>query len=112
MHTLFQARCAASGRSQRDWRPGRSSGAAWVSAFADQHVLPARIAQSRPHTGGRPPVGSLYDTVRYLDEDAPSGTAGALYKLLTDPRYAGWLDDSQPLLVVQGDAVTDVDFPR
>ena len=48
--------------------------------------------------------------IRYIDEEAPSGTAGALRKLLEDPRYADWLDVSQPILIIQGDAVTDADF--
>lgn len=48
--------------------------------------------------------------VTYIDEDQPSGTAGGLRKMLLDPAYKGLLDESQPLLVVQGDAVTDASF--
>ncbi len=45
--------------------------------------------------------------VRYIDEAEPSGTAGGLRKMLLDPQYAGLLDEGRPILVVQGDAVTD-----
>jgi len=48
--------------------------------------------------------------VEYIDEAQPTGTAGGLRKMLMDPKYAGLLDQNQPLLVVQGDAVTDADF--
>lgn len=54
-------------------------------------------------------------TVCYLDEAAPSGTAGALRKML-DPQCVeakqiqAQFDPSLPLLVVQGDAVTDAHF--
>jgi NDP-sugar pyrophosphorylase family protein len=50
------------------------------------------------------------EKVLYIDELAPSGTAGALRKLLTEKDYSGWLDTSKPLLVAQGDSVTDADF--
>jgi mannose-1-phosphate guanylyltransferase len=50
------------------------------------------------------------DKVLYIDEAAPSGTAGALRKLLTEKDYSSWLDTSKPLLVAQGDSVTDADF--
>jgi mannose-1-phosphate guanylyltransferase len=46
----------------------------------------------------------------YVNETEPSGTAGALRKMLMQPEYAGLLDESKPLLVVQGDSVTDADF--
>lgn len=47
----------------------------------------------------------------YIDEAAPSGTAGALRQLLESPEKFGF-DPSKPTLVVQGDAVTDVDFSQ
>ena len=50
------------------------------------------------------------EQVFYIDEAEPSGTAGGLRKMLTLPQYAELLDLSKPLLVVQGDAVTDADF--
>jgi NDP-sugar pyrophosphorylase family protein len=46
----------------------------------------------------------------YIDENQPSGTAGGLRKMLLEPQWAPLLDTSLPLLVVQGDAVTDADF--
>jgi mannose-1-phosphate guanylyltransferase len=48
--------------------------------------------------------------VDYIDETQPTGTAGGLRKMLLDPQYGSLLDQTQPLLVVQGDAVTDADF--
>ena len=48
--------------------------------------------------------------VQYIDESEPSGTAGGLRKMLTDPQFAGLLDETKPLLIVQGDSVTDADF--
>ncbi len=48
--------------------------------------------------------------VQYIDESEPSGTAGGLRKMLTDPQFAGLLDESKSLLIVQGDSVTDADF--
>lgn len=48
--------------------------------------------------------------IAYIDEDQPSGTAGGLRKMLLDPQCQGMLDINQPLLVVQGDAVTDASF--
>lgn len=48
--------------------------------------------------------------VAYIHEAEPSGTAGGLRKMLTDPKYQSLLDMNQPLLVVQGDSVTDADF--
>jgi mannose-1-phosphate guanylyltransferase len=48
--------------------------------------------------------------IDYIDEAEPSGTAGGLRKMLTDTRYSGFLDTRQPLLVVQGDSVTDASF--
>lgn len=53
---------------------------------------------------------SKINTIQYIDETAPSGTAGGLRKMLCDPAYAGILDRSKPLLVAQGDSVSDVDF--
>lgn len=46
----------------------------------------------------------------YIDEAEPSGTAGGLRKMLTDESLKGLLDQNQPLLVVQGDSVTDASF--
>lgn len=46
----------------------------------------------------------------YIDENQPTGTAGGLRKMLLDPQWAPLLDVTRPLLVVQGDAVTDADF--
>ncbi len=48
--------------------------------------------------------------VDYIDESEPSGTAGGLRKMLTMPQYQPMLDLNTPLLVVQGDSVTDADF--
>ena len=48
--------------------------------------------------------------ISYIDESEPSGTAGGLRKMLLDERYAGFLDKTKPLLVVQGDSVTDASF--
>jgi NDP-sugar pyrophosphorylase family protein len=48
--------------------------------------------------------------IDYIDESQPTGTAGGLRKMLSDPQYVGLLDTASPLLVVQGDAVTDADF--
>lgn len=42
----------------------------------------------------------------YVDEHEPSGTAGGMAKALEQ----GLIDQTQPVLVVLGDAVTDVDF--
>lgn len=50
--------------------------------------------------------------VNYIDETEPSGTAGGLRKMLLDRRYQHFLNSSKPLLVVQGDSVTDADFSR
>lgn len=49
-------------------------------------------------------------SLHYIDEAAPSGTAGALRKLMEEPQYAEHWDPTRPILVVQGDAVTDVNF--
>jgi NDP-sugar pyrophosphorylase family protein len=53
--------------------------------------------------------------IHYIDESEPSGTAGALRKLVegTSPVCQQALKAFQPeqaILIVQGDAVTDVDF--
>jgi NDP-sugar pyrophosphorylase family protein len=48
--------------------------------------------------------------VAYIHESEPSGTAGGLRKMLTESQYQPLLDLNQPLLVVQGDSVTDADF--
>jgi len=53
---------------------------------------------------------SLAEEVLYIDESEPSGTAGGLRKMLTEPEYADLLDLNQSLLIVQGDSVTDADF--
>jgi hypothetical protein len=55
-------------------------------------------------------VGPAPDDIRYIDEAKPSGTAGALRKLLTEAEFKGWLDTDKPLIVAQGDSVTDADF--
>jgi NDP-sugar pyrophosphorylase family protein len=44
----------------------------------------------------------------YIDEDSPSGTAGGLVKALQQ----GLVDTGKPVLIVQGDAVTNADFSR
>ncbi len=50
-------------------------------------------------------------TIRYLDEPAPSGTAGGLRQVFSNPeKFPGVFSPDKPLLVVQGDAVTDADF--
>jgi NDP-sugar pyrophosphorylase family protein len=54
--------------------------------------------------------GPAPEDIAYIDEAEPSGTAGALRKLLTEKEYAGWLNLEKPLLVIQGDSVTDGDF--
>ena len=48
--------------------------------------------------------------VSYIDEAQPPGTAGGLRKMLTDSQFMSLLDVNQPLLVVQGDSVTDASF--
>jgi NDP-sugar pyrophosphorylase family protein len=48
--------------------------------------------------------------ITYIDESAPSGTAGGLRKILEAPEYRGQWDARLPMLIVQGDAVTDVNF--
>jgi NDP-sugar pyrophosphorylase family protein len=53
---------------------------------------------------------SIAEQIDYIDEAEPSGTAGGLRKMLTDPQYADLMDLSKPLLVVQGDSVTDASF--
>ncbi len=53
---------------------------------------------------------SRAERIDYIDEEAPSGTAGGLRKMLTNSNYTKLLDQGQPLLVVQGDSVTDADF--
>lgn len=47
--------------------------------------------------------------VSYIDEPAPSGTAGGLRKMLQDPARYGF-DPTKPVIIIQGDAVTDVDL--
>jgi NDP-sugar pyrophosphorylase family protein len=42
----------------------------------------------------------------FIDEEEPSGTAGGLLKALD----AGLVDRNQPILIMQGDAVTDADL--
>lgn len=50
-------------------------------------------------------------TIRYIDEPSPSGTAGALRKILQAPeQFAGYLDLARPLLIVQGDAFSNADL--
>lgn len=49
-------------------------------------------------------------SVRYIDEAQPSGTAGGIRKILEDPQYQALLDRNKPILIVQGDAVTDANF--
>jgi len=53
---------------------------------------------------------SLAETVSYIDEAEPSGTAGGLRKMLTEPKFSDLLDEQKHLLIVQGDSVTDADF--
>ncbi len=52
----------------------------------------------------------------YIDEPAPSGTAGALHNAINHSKRnwpeKNWLDLTQPILVVQGDAVTNADFSQ
>lgn len=48
--------------------------------------------------------------ITYIDESAPSGTAGGLRKILEAPEYRSQWDVGLPMLIVQGDAVTDVNF--
>jgi NDP-sugar pyrophosphorylase family protein len=50
------------------------------------------------------------EIVNYIDESEPSGTAGGLRKILTDPQYQPMLDTTQPLIIIQGDAVTDANL--
>ncbi len=42
----------------------------------------------------------------YIDEDAPSGTAGGLAKALEQ----GLVDRTKPIFIIQGDAITDADL--
>lgn len=53
---------------------------------------------------------SKANRIDYIDEAEPSGTAGGLRKMLLSPEIAPFLDLEKPLLVVQGDSVTDADF--
>jgi mannose-1-phosphate guanylyltransferase len=48
--------------------------------------------------------------VSYIDEAEPSGTAGGLRKMLMDDSFKPLLNRLQPLLVVQGDSVSDANF--
>lgn len=45
-------------------------------------------------------------TVDFIDEDAPSGTAGGLAKAIEQ----GLVDMEKPILIIQGDAITDCDL--
>lgn len=50
-------------------------------------------------------------TFYFIDEKKPSGTAGALRTVLDNPtQFPDALDVNKPLLITQGDAVTDTDF--
>lgn len=69
-----------------------------VNTYFKPESLKASLARSKA------------ERVDYIDEAQPSGTAGGLRKMLSDPSYTGLLDTGKPLLVVQGDAVTDADF--
>jgi mannose-1-phosphate guanylyltransferase len=48
--------------------------------------------------------------VSYIDEAKPSGTAGGLRKMLMEAPFKPLLNPMEPLLVVQGDSVSDADF--
>ncbi|WP_373530922.1 NDP-sugar synthase [Vampirovibrio sp.] len=48
--------------------------------------------------------------VSYIDEAEPSGTAGGLRKMLMDAPFKPLLNPMEPLLVVQGDSVSDANF--
>ncbi|MFN8614557.1 MAG: nucleotidyltransferase family protein [Vampirovibrionales bacterium] len=58
-------------------------------------------------------IGEGLPRIHFIDEIQPSGTAGALRALLlgqVPSQVAAAFDPEQPLLVVQGDAVTDADM--
>jgi mannose-1-phosphate guanylyltransferase len=52
-------------------------------------------------------------SLHYIDEPAPSGTAGGLRRLFESPDdYPGYIDKTRPIVVAQGDAVADVDLSQ
>lgn len=68
--------------------------------FVNTHMGAARLAAGLEGAAPR---------VHYLHEEQPSGTAGPLRKALRGEAFEKF-DRSQPLLVLQGDALTDVDL--
>jgi NDP-sugar pyrophosphorylase family protein len=46
----------------------------------------------------------------FIDEKAPSGDAGGLSAAFNQEKYKGAVNPKEPLLIVMGDAVTNVDF--
>ena len=71
--------------------------------FVNTYFMPASLKESLQRSDA--------ESVTFIDEDAPSGTAGGLRKLLQDPDGFGF-DPSKPVMIVQGDAVTDVDLGK
>lgn len=69
-----------------------------VNTFFKPESLKAGLARSKA------------EQVIYIDESEPSGTAGGLRKMLLDDQYGQVLDQTKPLLIVQGDSVTDANF--
>jgi mannose-1-phosphate guanylyltransferase len=69
-----------------------------VNTYFKPESLKAKLADSNA------------EKIFYIDESEPSGTAGGFRKMLLDSQYASLLDQNQPLLVVQGDSVTDASF--
>lgn len=66
--------------------------------FINTHYAPARL---------RAGLNGVKPRLHFLHEPVPSGTAGPLLGALRGEAY-GELDFDEPLLVVQGDALTDV----
>lgn len=81
-----------------------------VNTYFKPESLKAGLASRTTDPGGEYAIRGI----GYIDETEPSGTAGALRKLLMQPEAFSSsdfsLDLDKPLLVVQGDAVTDADF--
>lgn len=71
--------------------------------FINTYFLPAQLKNSLLSVAEKCGVA-----LHYLDEMAPSGTAGAIRQLLANP--LPWFDATKPLLLVQGDAVTNADM--
>lgn len=74
----------------------------FTDLIVNTYFRPAALKESLAHSDAR--------SVKYFDEPEPSGTAGPLAAMLTNPKHMHLLDQTKPLLVMQGDAVTDSDL--